>query len=258
MAWALLIHMTPSEITNAYTSLWMRFAATCRNASFHAVAKQPVGFLAQSIPPKKFRVESLIYLKDWPYKVVSDAKHVDIVVKSREVFSCDLGCMTESKVKVTYFQTQSGTAIPLLAVHYDFDVQQQSAHPIFHAQLGVADFDQVEIDKVGFRKAIQKAETSHYGNLRIPTAYMNLASVLLGIIADHMPGKYFNGFLSELRRNVGVTWNARCTGLETSLGNGGWLHSHHWYNPIPKVILGGNAVGTPPNQPRPKPACHPW
>lgn len=215
----------------------MRFATTCRSASFNAVADQPVGFLAQQIAPQKIQVKSLIYLKDWPYKVVSDAKRVDIVIQSKEVFSCDLGCMTESKVKVTYLQTQPSTARPLLAVHYDFDIPQKCAHPIFHAQLGTTHFEQTELEKVGFRRTIQQAETPHYGNLRIPTAYMNLASVLLGVIADHLPGKFFNNFLSELRRNEGITWNARCTSLKSSLNKGGLLHSHHWYDRIPRDIL---------------------
>src|SRR5947208_1896384 len=102
--------MTPSEISNAYTGLWLRFSTTCRNASVHASANSPVGFTAKPIGPKKVQVESLIYLKEWPYKAASAAKHVDVLIKSSEVFSCDNDCMTESKVKVTYFQTKEKMA----------------------------------------------------------------------------------------------------------------------------------------------------
>lgn len=137
--------------------------------------------------------------------------------------------MIESKVKVTYYKTEEGTATPLLAVHYDFDVPAQPAHPIFHAQLGTTTFAENELDDVGFRRQIQPAENPFYGNLRIPTAYMNLASVLLGIAADHLPPTAFSSFLFELRQNKAVNWNAACSALEVSIGRGGFLHSHHWY-----------------------------
>jgi len=235
VARTLLTPMTPSEINNAYTSLWMRFSTTCHSASFNAVADQ-AGFILKTVAPKKVQVESLIYLKDWRYKSVSPAKHVDILVKSAEVFSCDDNCMIESKVKVTYFQTHSMTATPILAIHYDYDLPPNNAHPIFHAQLGTTHFEQKDIDKIGFRKKIQKAATPLYGNLRIPTAYMNLASVLLGLVADHLPPKFFDKFLTDLRQNNGLAWSASCASLRTSLNGGGFLHSHHWYDRIPNDV----------------------
>ena len=223
--------MTKSEIDSAYTGLWMRFSALCRNAKFTVRARHPTGYESRPSENRTVHVRALIYLKGWNYKASATRdKLVDILVQSNETFSCDLDAMTKSTVQVMYFLIEGHEAKPLLAVHYDFAHPVTEAHPVFHAQLGATKFETSDIKAVDFRRQIQPLEAPHCGNLRIPTAYMNLGSVLLGIAADHLPRRFFDEFLGELRKNQGTVWNASCDDIRLSLRDrGGFLHSHHWY-----------------------------
>ena len=224
--------MTKAEIDSAYNSLWLRFSTTCRNAKLSVKPLHSIGYNSKPDADKRVKVDALIYLKDWPYKANSKHdKSVDILVQSTETFSCDLNVMTHSTVQATYFRTKDNAATPISAIHYDFRTPVDRAHPVFHAQFGVTKFDPEKIKAVGFRKQIQEVENPHYGNLKIPTPYMNFASVLLGVAADHLPHNFFDKFLVELRSNQGILWNASCDKLRSSLvGKGGFLHSHHWYS----------------------------
>jgi hypothetical protein len=223
--------MTKSEIDSAYTGLWMRFSSLCQQAKFTVRARHSTGYESRTDENKTVLVKALIYLKDWKYKAHSSRdKTVDILIQSHEIFSCDLNKMTKSTVQVMYFRTDDQEATPMLAIHYDFACQVEESHPVFHAQLGPTKFDESDIKAVDFRRRIQRLEVPHFGNLKIPTAYMNLASVLLGIAADHLPSHMFCRFLDELRSSNGTLWDASCDNLQKSLKDrGGFLHSHHWY-----------------------------
>ncbi|HEV2247245.1 MAG TPA: hypothetical protein VGW37_11390 [Terriglobia bacterium] len=223
--------MTKPEIDAAYTGLWMRFNSVCHNAKLIVRPRHPTGYESRPAENKTVQVKALIYLKDWKYRASSNRdKPVDILVQSVETFSCDLNSMIKSTVQVMYFQIEGLNANPILAVHYDFAHPIAEAHPVFHAQLGATKFEENDIKAVDFRRQIQPLEAPHCGNLKIPTAYMNLGSVLLGLAADHLPRRFFDEFLGELRKNKGTLWNASCDGLQSSLrARGGFLHSHHWY-----------------------------
>jgi hypothetical protein len=222
--------MKKANIEKAYNLLWDSFASTCRAHGY--VAKTPNSgdcFTARQ-SGDFISVNALVYLKDWRYKAVSDAKAIDILIRSVERFDCAGVAMVKSTVQVVYLRQIDGHHKPLLALHYDFECPSSPAHPIFHVQLGESSFTSQECSSVGMQHIITKPEAHHYGNVRIPTPYMNFASVLLGLTADHLPKTGFHQFLAALRRNDAIKWDANCPALRDSLNSlKGYLHSHHWY-----------------------------
>lgn len=221
--------MQPSEIGNAYQNLWLKFKATCEGAGYKLFANPSNGYRMKMESGRVAVVNSLISLPGWPYKAQSK-KSVHIIIRSSERFGCDQNEMTSSTIQVLYFEGKGQKATPLLALHYDFDTPVQIAHPVFHAQLGFTKLTKEERESIGFRREIPLPDHTLYGNARIPTPHMNLGSVLLAVVADHLPAPFYGRFLNDIRQNQAARWDAACSSLRTSLKqNGGYLHSHHWY-----------------------------
>ncbi len=222
--------MKLTEIDSAYQNLWLRFKATCDEAGYHALASPSRGFVIRRETPQIVTVNSLIYLRTWPYKSSSGRKQVDIIVRGYERFTCAQDEITKSTIQVLYFDVKAGKASPLLGLHYDFETPVQAAHPVFHAQLGLTEITPQERKELSFRWEIQNPVVPLYRNARIPTPHMNLGSVLLALVADHLPSSFYQSFLQHIRQNQATRWNAACSSLRSSLAqHGGYLHSHHWY-----------------------------
>src|SRR5262249_6760231 len=138
----------------------------------------------------------------------------------------------KSTLQVSYFSIKKDRATPLLSLHYDYELPIRPAHPVFHVQLGESNISVTEYNQLGFKKTIEDSKVPLYGHLRIPTAHMNLGSVLLGLVADHLPNASFNTFLRHVRGNQVSRWSAACLSLKNSLSRGTYFHSHHWYCPL--------------------------
>lgn len=175
-------------------------------------------------------IKTLFYFPDWPYKAAS-TKKIEILVRSQEKYRSADDLICASSVQVLYLRHSSvqTEAKCLLALHYDFELPVQSAHPVFHAQLGMSDFSRNELEAVGFRWTIDKPEDPHYSSVRIPTACMNFQSVLLGIAADHLKANFFIQIFKLVKNSRLATWNAHCVSLKQSMSNGRYLPSNHWY-----------------------------
>jgi hypothetical protein len=179
-------------------------------------------------------IETLIRLPDWPYRASSSEKLVHIVVCSRETWNCRTAEVTESSANISYGKTNGNKEYPVFGLHYDFDKPVKPQHPVFHAQLGTIKFEQAQLDQlktIGFRKTIVEPRPELYSNPRIPTPFMGLGSVLLAIVADHLPKEAYDQFLSAIRKNPLMQWNAACPAWCESISRtGGFhLHAHHWY-----------------------------
>jgi hypothetical protein len=135
----------------------------------------------------------------------------------------------KSTVSVAYMERHGRDAITLLPLHYDFDPEVKGAHPIFHAQLGSTKFTDDDLKSVQFRSEIRALQNEPLGTVRIPTACLNFASVLIGVAADHFDLQIFTKVIGILRESDLAKWNARCSTFQNSVKSGGFLPSHHWY-----------------------------
>ena len=224
--------MKKQELLNVYRALWTEFQRLCSSAG--VVCKPSDGSRIrlddQACTQKDLVIKTLCYFPEWRYKAVSLRERVHIIIQSRETYSRDDDHISRSNVQVLYSTLSGNTAKSLLALHYDFVLPIQSAHPVFHAQFGAGDFPSKDLEEIGFVRQIEPPPTGTlYSSVRIPTPCMNFGSVLLGLAADHLEPAIFGQVLKLVRRSSLSGWNAVCHALQTSLKSGNYLPSHHWY-----------------------------
>jgi hypothetical protein len=175
-------------------------------------------------------IKTFCYFPDWKYKVPHTNERIHILARSSETYSRQTDLMSQSNVRVLYLNVDGSTAKSLLALHYDFVLPIQSAHPVFHAQFGTGDFPSKDLAEIGFRATIEAPPVGTlYSSVRIPTACMSFGSVLLGLAADHLEPAIFGKVLKLVRNSKLSSWNAACDALQSSMRDGNYLPSHHWY-----------------------------
>jgi hypothetical protein len=177
-------------------------------------------------------VESALYLPEWKYRSSATGKRINILVRGSESFDFQLGLIKKSTIQVMYLEMDdSDNAVPILALHYDFEDPVLPAHPCFHVQFGVSDVTSEECRSIGLRASIRGPREPFYPSIRIPTPHMCLSGVLVGIAADHLPNAFANNFIGTVRSNPLKDFVTSCAVLaENHTGHGGhqW-HPHLWY-----------------------------
>jgi hypothetical protein len=182
----------------------------------------------------QMRLTQPIHMKDWPYKACSDKERVDILIEANETFYILTGAIRTSGTFVNYFKTEEKglIAIPIESIHYDLERFQQEAHPIFHAQLADNIINAESRAKSDtFKKFTLKSETikPRYGNVRIPTAHMDLISVLISLIADHSGASTLKDMIKIIKKETDFPVYD-CKHLYTSIkGDALYFRSLHWY-----------------------------
>jgi hypothetical protein len=223
------------DISEAYSSFLLRFNSTCQdgNYSIRYDGFVPKLIRTGSATPNRICVEGIIYLREWPYKVVSRQKKVDILIRGTEQFDNEGTECVYSNVHVNYMTVSpTGTARVIENIHYDFEAIPGDAHPFFHAQFANNEVsDQLGRSVVGFEYGIDSRDRStRYKNMRIPTAHMNVPSVLLCLAADHMKGANFQELIEHVRRSNHSLPGASCQRMRESFANGkDFCKSFHWY-----------------------------
>jgi hypothetical protein len=228
--------MKPQEVLRHYRTFWMAYQTLCQSAG--ALAKPSDGGTIQLLPamakPGQVVIGSNIYLPDWRLRGGAASNRVHILVNSLETYIQAENRIAQSSVQVLYTRVSGSTATSLLAVHYDYHHIVQAAHPVFHAQFGMGDFSSPAYQQMGFRFSGVGAPPKEtlYSSVRIPTACMGLASVLLGLAADHLDPKFLNSFVALAAESQLTKWNAMCDSLEQSMANRCMMPSYHWYSKI--------------------------
>jgi hypothetical protein len=161
---------------------------------------------------------------------------VDILINVQETILLPTLVLTQSTVRVNYFEIKGHAAKMVECIHYDYvHPPQDDQHPVFHAQ-----FDDKPITPDGglrgsFNYTVEFKGFRCFKSARIPTADMTFSSVLLSLAADHLGGSFFQSFkekvlslqdrlphpdIEDLRRSLG----SRCTHLKSS----------HWFARRPR------------------------
>lgn len=162
------------------------------------------GSTVHSIPPSLLPVKNednqtevigIFYLKEWPYSSGSrkQTKKLDILLRSTEVYERDTLSLLRSTIQVMYYNTSTPQAVPNLGIHYDYEYNMGTAHPIFHAQFGASNFSVEELASVKFERQIQ--EWKDLVRVRIPTVHIGFPAAILSLFADHLPHERFDSFL---------------------------------------------------------------
>lgn len=205
--------------------------------AFAEVAESANAGTVHSLPPRECfsftnghtTYLNYMYLKEWKWRPGKSKEKVSIVLKAEEVFNDDRFEVTKSTVCVSYY-TENPWEL-LHSVHFDFDGPWPN-HPIFHAQVtheGV----QVPIELTRQLKLDEVRDTTVlkcFKTARIPTSDMTLSSVLLCLVADHMPSDYVHEFLTKLQNLDSRLPQPHCEDIRSSLqSNGPHFRSRHWF-----------------------------
>ena len=198
----------------------------------------PVQVLSNNKPNLiKLKLSQPIYLINWPYKgtsrnnKVKSDKNIDILIESTETYSINDSSLIDSIVHVNYLSRVANTnEVELLeSVHYDF-IHPSASHPLFHAQ--ICD-DLIPIDSMNppFKYSLRNDLKNRFKHFRIPTAHMNLPSVLLSMIADHSPpdSSDLKDFISAIK-NISDLPNPNFANFNLEIKNNKFgFNSLYWY-----------------------------
>lgn len=221
--------MNKQKLLEVYRKFWKDFRALCIAAGCTCKPNSD-SKIELVIDGQDIIVKTFCYFPDWRYKVPYTNERIHILVQTTETYSRQNDRMSQSNARVLYLSVSGSTAKSLLALHYDFVLPIQSAHPVFHAQFGTGEFPPNDLADVGFKATIEPPPLGTlYSSVRIPTPCMSFGSVLLGLAADHLEPSIFGRVLKLVRDSKLSSWNAACDGLEESLHDGSYLPSHHWY-----------------------------
>ena len=131
---------------------------------------------------------------------------LEILIHPREQIRIDDPWnIKRSQVEVAYLYydlTTDKTSL-LLAVHFDFSVDEATqeppkAHPLFHATLT---HNPMQLKGLLQQRKVDVARMKGVPEVRLPTAHMTLPSVLMSVAADNFPSVQFDAFLRGVREN---------------------------------------------------------
>jgi len=192
------------KTNGAYSNFWIKFREICLRKQAPVWPPTPPFQLSNVKQQVHLKVNNIIHLKSWPYTRVPGST-IDILIESLEVFTQESSELIHSNVLVSYYQTKNeGGPAVLENIHYDFDKECESCHPVFHAQLTPrsVNWRKCESFTSAYRDTSTLMKQEEAGRkrkkvegLRIPTPHMNLISVLFCLTADHLGA----GTLLQLR-----------------------------------------------------------
>lgn len=235
MARTFLIMSFHSNLEQTYSKFWLRFYAACSKGGL-IISPKTLTLHFENLDPTRIvsTLKEPIFLKDWPQKAGSNKSPLQIVINSSEEISFPKLKILNSSVTVNYFElgrNGDNVAMNLLeSLHYDYRDPADPGHPLFHAQLSNRTIDEEFLlrSELCKRYLIRLGTLSaRLKNIRIPTAHMGLASVLVGLMADHSP--------SNLGDVIAAVYAAKlpkpyCHGLNKKIaGDACSFSSTHWY-----------------------------
>ena len=176
------------------------YKANCPLKRFPFEAKQTNGC---------FELNEMIHLPEWPERArTGDArrlrKEIDILVHAKEKFSLAKPReIEESKITVSYFRTESDppTAKPLSTIRFDYDLPLRASHPLFHFHCCSKPVDSPNPDTLeSWKYDIVPVDNHASYPFRVPTPHMNLCSVLLGLVAEHLDPDNFHSLWEAIQK----------------------------------------------------------
>lgn len=215
-----------------YVGFWGKFLNLCSKAQLPISPNSyPFKLVALNKSSTEISLKEPIHLILWPWRNLS-TERIHILVHGKETVDSKTLRVTHSWIKVNYFEPVGKTLKPLESIHYDYK-PPEAGHPLFHAQIcgdlidpGVRDASDT------FKKLAFQADRiqNRLGTIKIPTAHISFASVLIGLVADHGSPATF-AELVALIKNDGALPKACEKGLHDRIkDDGNAFRSFAWYS----------------------------
>ena len=224
--------MTVAALQQLYSNFWQQYTnALPKSVSYHPMNESP--FKVTQILAGEFQISLRADFNRLKYKS-SSHKQQDIAIRVGAGKHCRFGVdgepkITQSNVQVNYFRVSSGdgTLTLIESLHYDYETKPGSLknHPIYHCQI-CNDY----IGGAFFGREIHyviNARSFVHQHIRIPTANMDMISVLLSIAADHFSPSEFQKVLTVCDREK---WHEKLPHIaHQSFSPQGNYRSRSWY-----------------------------
>ncbi|MBA7561045.1 hypothetical protein ES708_02679 [subsurface metagenome] len=231
-----------SDVRAFLDRFWIVFSTVTSQAGL-PVAPRPFPFKIVYLDHEQSRVivslKSPLHLKNWPYKAASSGTpNLHIIVDARETIDIQKSKIVHSWVQVIYYEEKplgEDSLLPIESIHYDYKAIPAQAHPVFHAQFChevISDDNKNRVETLRNFTILNDSFGDRYRHLKIPTAHMNLISVLLSLCADHIPTRVSASRLKDLFEGVSKIRRmptVEAESLSNSIRNTGSYCSMYWY-----------------------------
>lgn len=217
---------------SAYTQFWIRFNNACKgntifpkNFPLIEDTNQSNNVCAVICSPKA------IHLKGWKTSK-GRIKKVDILINAQEAIRKSDLQIIKSTVHVSYFEVSDTKVLKLIeSIHYDFDDKYEKGHPYCHVQFCPDPVNPSRVESFsGYDTRNCVWNGSRLEGLRIPTAHMNLISVLISLVADHINEPMLQQLIKETK-NIPNMPTIDSEGLFSDIHHVGHnFRSCHWYS----------------------------
>ena len=193
--------MTHPKLEQLYNKFWMNFTdALPKSVSYNPPSGN--AFTINKITDTEFSIELKVDFKRLRYKSSNKRSNLALQVRGNKKCSYADGnepLITYSNVKVYYFEYEERKDPFILSLieslHYDYETRENELknHPVYHCQFGSykkeSFFGRNDYVLGNPNKCV------HHHQIRIPTANMDMISVLLSITADHLSPQDFKKIL---------------------------------------------------------------
>ena len=226
-----------NKVRGAYDSFWFRFLTICDNNGLQ-ISPRPLPIISKKDGKNRIIVtlREPIHLIGWPYRErTTKNKKLHILIDAKENIDSNSSKIVYSLVKVNYYEEAKTPKVhPRESLHYDYDITPLDTHPLFHVHIcdGLIDNKNIQNSQTFRNFSIQHDRIGKRLNcVRIPTAHMNLTSVLVSLVADHCNNLALNNIISFLKGITDLP-KAYSVNLHKSIGTDGHaFRSFHWYTP---------------------------
>jgi hypothetical protein len=174
-----------------------------------------------------------LYVKNLPCRRLSAEKRLDVVIMVlEELERGDPWRVKKSTVYVNYFTVKDIQGQLVQSMHFDFNEDVQTDHPVFHLHMSDEIISNADMRSAHFDLEIHPLHPSNecWVTTRIPTPDMTLTSVLYTLAADHLRTEIFAQFVKGVepiqRRLPPLRFDAIKTSVQKSPQH---FKSSHWF-----------------------------
>ena len=225
---------TPNQVRSAYEDFLGAFEKAVEdNAGQVFFPDPPLNSCFTDSGHGTVNFKRCLYIKDLPCRRLSGAKRLDVVIVGLEELERDhTWRVRKSTVYLNYFTVADAKAQLVQSMHFDFDENVQTDHPVFHVQMSADMISPADRQSAHFEIEAQPLHVSNecWVTTRIPTPDMTLTSVLYTLAADHLRTEIFTQFVKGVEpiqhRLPPLRFETIKTSVQKSLKH---LKSSHWF-----------------------------
>nr|WP_314122998.1 hypothetical protein [uncultured Brevundimonas sp.] len=187
-------HRVQSRVHTAWSKALLGLRQMDQSAAIRPDSAFDVFKLDQNAPDDVVKLNVGPIVLNVPERANRGRSDLYVVVEGWLVFEGDFAAASPLQTKsygtnVAYFKRKGDDLEQVYGAHYDMD-EVRFGHPVFHAQIGT-NLDLAQSVKALFRLDLNVVSRmgSILGNVRLPSAQMDVFAAITQICADHLVGQ---------------------------------------------------------------------